>query len=67
MQKRLSATHTDFLNAVQSSRQSRVSTEMRSNHMSKVGSFSATDAMSHELVDKIQEPREFYRSIVPTQ
>ena len=29
--------------------------------------FSATDAMGHGLVDKIQAPREFYRSVVPVE
>jgi len=67
MQTRLAATHTDFLNAVQSGRGDRVSAEMKGNRMGEGRMFGADAAASHGLVDKIQAPREFYRSIVPVE
>src|ERR1700733_6918257 len=67
MQSRLSAAHTDFLNAIHSGRGSVVSAEMRRTRMGEGRMFGADKAASHGLVDKIQTGREFYRSIVPAE
>jgi signal peptide peptidase SppA len=67
MQERLSAAHTDFLNAIHSGRGSIVSTEMKRTRMGEGRMFGADKAASHGLVDKIQTGREFYRSIVPPE
>ena len=70
MQKRLTATHTDFLNAVAGAsvgpacplKCAAIAWGKEPNRPPP-----CDDAMSHWLVYKIQGPREFYRSIVPTQ
>ncbi len=67
MQKRLSAAHNDFLNAIASGRGDRVSTEMRGNRMGEGRMFSAADAIGHGLADKIQPPRDFYRAVMPVE
>jgi signal peptide peptidase SppA len=67
MQARLSAAHNDFLTGIANGRGSRVSTEMRRNRMGEGRMFGADKAASHGLVDKIQSPRDFYRSVVPVE
>jgi signal peptide peptidase SppA len=64
MQTRLSATHNDFIRAVAAGRAGRASIEVRRNRFGEGRMFSANDAMTHGLVDKIQSPRDFYRSII---
>lgn len=63
MQNRLSAVHNDFVNAVASGRGRRASTQMQRTRMGEGRMFSAADAMGHGLADKIQSPREFYKSV----
>ena len=65
MQTRLSAAHTDFLNAITSGRGSVVSAEMKANRMGEGRMFGADAAATHGLVDKIQTGREFYGPVVP--
>lgn len=67
MQKRLEAVHTDFLNAVSAGRGNRASAEIQQARFGEGRMFSATDAMSHGLVDKLQSARDFYRAIIPQQ
>lgn len=64
MQTRLTATHNDFIKAVAAGRAGRASVEVRRNRFGEGRMFSANDAMTHGLVDKIQSARDFYRSIM---
>lgn len=63
MQDRLTATHKDFINAIAIGRGNRPSAAIVRSRFGEGRMFSATDAMKYGLVDKIQSPREFYRSL----
>jgi signal peptide peptidase SppA len=64
MQTRLSATHNDFIKAVAAGRAGRASVEVRRNRFGEGRMFTANDAMTHGLVDKVQSARDFYRTIM---
>ena len=62
MQKRLQATHNDFIKAVASGRGSRATAEVAKGRFGEGRMFSSTEAKAHGLVDRLQSPRDFYRS-----
>jgi ClpP class serine protease len=64
MQTRLDATHNDFIKAIAEGRAGRASLEVRRNRFGEGRMFSANDALSHGLVDKLQSTRDFYRTIM---
>lgn len=66
MQPRLNAVHQDFLNAVTDGRPG--ATEgIKTQRFGEGRMFSASDALGHGMVDRVQSPAQFYRAIVPAQ
>jgi|ERR1041385_4102213 signal peptide peptidase SppA len=67
MQSRLNAVHDEFLSAVAAGRGNRASAEIKAGRFGEGRMFSASNALSHGLVDKVQSAREFYRAITPVE
>ena len=65
MQKRLTAVHQDFIDSVSNGRGNRTTEDIKKARFGEGRMFSATDAMTHGLVDKVTSPREYYRAITP--
>lgn len=65
MQPRLDATHRLFLNAVADARGERAGDKIREERFGEGRMFSADDAVTRGLVDKVQSPREFFRALIP--
>ncbi len=65
MQKRLDASHQDFLGAIARGRGGRVSQALRATRYGEGGMHSAKEALAGGLVDRIQPAREFYQGIAP--
>jgi signal peptide peptidase SppA len=63
MQPRLDAVHKDFLAAISRGRGNRPSAAIVRSRFGEGRMFSANDALKYGLVDQIQSPREFYRSL----
>lgn len=64
MQSRLEATHADFINAVAAGRGARASEDAVASRFGEGRMYSAPNAKAHGLVDAIQPPRDFYKSII---
>ncbi len=67
MQPRLESVHQDFLNAVTSGRGPRASEDIKTQRFGEGRMFSAKDALSHGLVDRLQSTHDFYKAVLPTQ
>lgn len=67
MQQRLDSVHQDFLNAVGNGRGTRVKARIRANRFGEGRMFDAQTAYGHGLADKVQPPRDYYRSITPVE
>lgn len=67
MQTRLSVIHTDFINAVGAGRGKRASPETWASRFGEGRMFSANDALSKGMVDRVIATRDFYRAILPQQ
>lgn len=65
MMPRLQAVHQDFLNAIGDARGERAGDKIREARFGEGRMFSAGDALSNGMVDKIQSPRSFYRALAP--
>lgn len=65
MQARLDETHQQFLAAVTTGRGVRASQEITASKFGEGRMFSASAAMAHGLVDRLQSSREFYKALMP--
>jgi signal peptide peptidase SppA len=65
MQPRLNTVHQDFINAVAGGRGNRASAEIASKRFGEGRMFSAKDALTHGLVDKLLSSNDFYKAIAP--
>jgi signal peptide peptidase SppA len=64
MQPQLDATHNDFVSAVARGRTGRASLEVRRSRFGEGRMFPAREALSHGLVDRLQSPHEFFKSVM---
>lgn len=67
MQPRLNEVHAAFIKAVATGRGGRVSAGIASQRFGEGRMFSATDALKHGLVDKLQSASDFYKAAAPRQ
>jgi ClpP class serine protease len=67
MQPRLEAVHQDFLNAVMNGRGGHATEDIRTQRFGEGRMFSASDALTHGMVDRVQSPADFYRAVMPPQ
>jgi signal peptide peptidase SppA len=67
MQTRLAGVHNDFIKAVAEGRGGRTSTKLSAAGFGGGRMFTAGEAVGNGLADKIQGPREFYRSLNPAE
>jgi len=67
MQERLDAHRQEFVAAIAGARGMRTSAAMKESGFGEGRIFSAEEARAHGLVDTIQTPRDFFRSLMPTQ
>jgi capsid assembly protease len=67
MQTRLAGVHNDFIKAVAEGRGRRTSPKLSAAGFGGGRLFTAGEAMGNGLADKIQGPREFYRSLNPAE
>lgn len=67
MQARLTTVHQDFINAVTTGRGGKATQDIQAARFGEGRMFSAADALSHGMTDRIQTPRDFYRAALPVQ
>lgn len=66
MQPRIDANHGLFLSAIASGRGTRATAEITAARYGEGRMFDAGDALSHGLVDKVQDSRSFFRALAPS-
>jgi capsid assembly protease len=67
MLPRLQAVHQDFVNAVQSGRGARATADITARRFGEGRMFSAKDALTHGMVDKLQTSNDFFKALMPPQ
>jgi len=67
MQTKLDTVHAEFIAAVSNGRGARTSAEVKDARFGEGRMLSASAAMEHGLVDKLQSAREFYRAVTPVE